>query len=322
MAEKLSSLIRKRRNRPSKSSGDETSPLHEAKKIKDLAETSDENTSSDHETNDADDEIMEALSKIEQFGEQLNSIIARLSKLDSIESSVRNIETNLANLKARTAKLEEFEATTKNDIAELKKSCSFNGDKGKEHRDALKKQMEEQTKRITSLIESERKLTDQINDINSKNLYLEAYSRRENIKFFNIPEVREEDTEEVLRNFMERDLGYRNARSVEIQRVHRLTSRRNRDTAPRPIIARLLRYKDVEEIFSLGRRLEETDIQMFRDLPLEIIKRRKDQMAVFKEARRQGMRASFSKSQPDKLFINGKFWPPGKRLDAAEEADE
>ena len=182
--------------------------------------------------------------------------------------------------------------------------------------------MEEQTKRITSLIESERKLTDQINDINSKNLYLEAYSRRENIKFFNIPEVREEDTEEVLRNFMERDLGYRNARSVEIQRVHRLTSRRNRDTAPRPIIARLLRYKDVEEIFSLGRRLEETDIQMFRDLPLEIIKRRKDQMAVFKEARRQGMRASFSKSQPDKLFINGKFWPPGKRLDAAEEADE
>ena len=252
MAEKLSSLIRKRRNRPSKSSGDETSPLHEAKKIKDLAETSDENTSSDHETNDADDEIMEALSKIEQFGEQLNSIIARLSKLDSIESSVRNIETNLANLKARTAKLEEFEATTKNDIAELKKSCSFNGDKCKEHRDALKKQMEEQTKRITSLIESERKLTDQINDINSKNLYLEAYSRRENIKFFNIPEVREEDTEEVLRNFMERDLGYRNARSVEIQRVHRLTSRRNRDTAPRPIIARLLRYKDVEEIFSLG----------------------------------------------------------------------
>ena len=40
--------------------------------------------------------------------------------------------------------------------------------------------------------------------------------------------------------------------------------------------------------------LEETDIQMFRDLPLEIIKRRKGQMAVFKEARRQGMKASFS----------------------------
>lgn len=319
MAGKLVNLIGKRRNRSSTSSGDETSPLHETKKLKNLAETADENTNSDHEAND---EIMEALSKIEHFGEQLNSIIARLGKLDSIESSVRNIETNLANLKARTAKLEEFEATAKNDIAELKKSCSFNGDKCMEHRDALKKQMEEQNKKITSLTESERKLTDQINDITSKNLYLEAYSRRENIKFFNIPEVREEDTEEVLRNFMERDLSYRKARSVEFQRVHRLNTRRNSDTSPRPIIARLLRYKDVEEIFSLGRRLEQSDIQMFRDLPREIIKRRKDQMVVFKEARRQGMRASFSKSQPDKLFINGKFWPPGKRLDAAEQADE
>ena len=115
MAEKLSNLIRKRGNRSSTSSGDETSPLHEAKKLRDLAETADENTNSDYEAND---EIMEALSKIEQFGEQLNSIIARLSKLDSIFNS----ETNLANLKARTAKLEEFEATAKNDIAELKKS--------------------------------------------------------------------------------------------------------------------------------------------------------------------------------------------------------
>ncbi|KAL9976218.1 hypothetical protein ACROYT_G013490 [Oculina patagonica] len=312
-------LIRKRRNRSSTSSGDETSPLHEAKKSRDLAEAIDESTSSEHEAND---EIMDALNKIELIGEQLNSIIARLSKLDSIESSVRNIETNLANLKARTAKLEEFEATTKSDIAELKKSCTFNGDKCKERQDELKKKIEEQNEKIASLIESERKITAKMNDIVSKNLYLEAYSRRENIKYFNIPEAREEDTEEVLRNFLEQDLGYRNARNVEIQRVHRLTTRRNSDTASRPIIARFLRYKDVEEIFSLGRRLEDTDFQMFRDLPLEIIKRRKDQMAVFKEARRQGMRASFSKSQPDKLFVNGKFWPPGKRLDAADEADE
>jgi len=211
--------------------------LHEAKKLRDLAETADENTNRDYEANN---EIIEDLSKIEQFGEQLNSIITRLSKLDSIESSVRNIEANLANLKARTAKLEEFEGMGKNDIAELKKSCSFNGNKCKEHRDALKKQMEEQNKRITSLTESKRKLTDQINDITSENLYLEAYFRRENIKFFNVPEVQEEDTKEVLRNFMERDLGYRNARSIEIQRVHRLTTQRNSDTASRPIIARPL----------------------------------------------------------------------------------
>ena len=62
---------------------------------------------------------------------------------------------------------------------------------------------------------------DLLDEIHTKNLYLEAYSRRENIKFTNIEESTEiggrsgEDTEEVLRNFLKRDLGYRDARNVE-----------------------------------------------------------------------------------------------------------
>lgn len=277
MAEKLSNFIRKRRTRSSTSSGEETSPLHEAKKLRDLIETEHEIASSGDEDHEVNDEIMDALNKIESLGEQLNSIMVRLNKLDSIESSVRNIETNLANLKARTAKLEESEVKTKNDIVELKKACSFNGDKCKEYRDDLQKKIDGQNDQIAALIESDRKLTEKLNDITSKNLYLEAYSRRENIKFFNIPETQEENTEEVpvLRYFMEQDLGYCVARSVEIQRVHRLTTRKS-NTEARPIIARFLRYKNVEEIFSLGRRLEDTNYQMFRDLPVEIIKRRRD----------------------------------------------
>ena len=46
---------------------------------------------------------------------------------------------------------------------------------------------------------------------------------------------------------MENELGYRNARTVEIQRVHRIAGRRG-DSGPRLIIARFLRYKDVEDI--------------------------------------------------------------------------
>jgi len=187
--------------------------------------------------------------------------------------SIKNIETNLANLKVRTTKLEDFKAGARKDIEDLKKSCCFNGDNLKEYKENVKKILDEQNQ----------KLNHKIDDLISKNLYLESYSRRENIKFFNISENSDKDTEESLRNFMERELGFRNARSVKIQRVHRL-NRRN-DTDPRPIIARFLRYKDVEEIFALGRRLEGTNFQMFRDLPREIIKRRKDQMAVLKKAR-------------------------------------
>ena len=93
---------------------------------------------------------------------------------------------------------------------------------------------------------------------------------------FPSPTEEEEDTKKQPRNFMENELGYRNVRTVEIQRVHRIAGRRG-DSGPRPIIARFLRYKDVEDIISLGRRLEGADFQMFRDLPQEIIKRRKNQ---------------------------------------------
>ena len=53
---------------------------------------------------------------------------------------------------------------------------------------------------------------------------------------------------------------------------------------------------------------------MFRDYPTEIVKRRKEQMETFKEARINRIPESFSQSQPDKLFIRGRLWPVGKEL--------
>lgn len=45
-------------------------------------------------------------------------------------------------------------------------------------------------------------------------------------------------------------------------------------------------------------------------------------MPTFKKAKRNGMKASFSKSQPDKLYVNGKFLPSGKPLVTDNESDE
>ena len=174
---------------------------------------------------------------------------------------------------------------------------------------------------LSTQMEKEENLQEQIDELMSKNLYLESYSRREDIKFFSIPEKEGENTEEIIREFMERELGYHYARSVELRRVHRINQGRN-IPGPRPIIAIFLHYKNVEEIFALGRHLERSGYQMFRDLPQEIIKRRREQMPTLKKARRNGLKESFSRSQVDKLYINGKFWPQGKVLEVAEEVEE
>lgn len=88
-----------------------------------------------------------------------------------------------------------------------------------------------------------------------------------------------------------------------------------KDAKPRPIIARFLRYKDCEQILSLGHRLKDTGYKMYQDLPYGIVERRRKQMDTFKTAKRNKIPASFSKSQPDKLYIRGKLWPIGKPLD-------
>ena len=85
-----------------------------------------------------------------------------------------------------------------------------------------------------------------------QHLYLVAYSRRENLKFENIPEddVSRKDTELVLRSFLEGELGYMDAASVEIQRVHRL--RKKKEGKPRPILARFLGFKYCQSMLALG----------------------------------------------------------------------
>ena len=52
-----------------------------------------------------------------------------------------------------------------------------------------------------------------LKEIEDKNLSLEAYSRRENIIFENVPQATDKkDTESVLRTFLEMGLGYKDAK--------------------------------------------------------------------------------------------------------------
>lgn len=109
---------------------------------------------------------------------------------------------------------------------------------------------------------------------------------------------------------MEREFGFAEAHPAEIQRPQRLGKRIG--AKPRPILVRFLRSKDCEKIFNLGSRLRDTGYQMFRDLPQELVKRRRSQMDTVKKAREHNLRAAFSKAEPDKLYIGGKLWPVGK----------
>ena len=57
-------------------------------------------------------------------------------------------------------------------------------------------------------------------------LNYEVYSCRENLHFYGIPETNEEEnTEAVLKAFLERELNVENTQYIEFQRVHRVGKR-------------------------------------------------------------------------------------------------
>ena len=114
-----------------------------------------------------------------------------------------------------------------------------------------------------------RKLEHEICDLKKQLLYMETYFRRENLKFFGIPENTEctmeegsqqgvafADTREVLYKFLEEKLKIELQREkTELQRIHRLG--RPNSLKPRPIIkkARFLRYSDRELVMDGARKL-------------------------------------------------------------------
>ena len=159
----------------------------------------------------------------------------------------------------------------------------------------------------------------EINDLRKQLLYLETYSRRENVKFFGIDEVvlasevdsPTEDTRDLVFKFLGNKLRIENPRGrIEFQRVHRLGKPNNSSDKPRPIIARFLRYSEKEIVIDQARkelkRQEDKQFSVVDDIPKELYEIRKSQMKKFKEARGKGCTVYFSKTQPDKFFVNGK----------------
>ena len=143
--------------------------------------------------------------------------------------------------------------------------------------------------------------------LEKKYLYLEAYSRRENLKFAETPKSEgesQEDSRGILVEFLSNQLGFHLPEEIEFQRIHRIGKKGDR---PRVIIARFLRYADRERVLKNAFKLKETVFKIFEDLPKELFSLRKKYLPAFYEAKKAGKKAIFSKSELDKLFIDGKL---------------
>ena len=139
-------------------------------------------------------------------------------------------------------------------------------------------------------------------------MYAEVYQRHENLRFYGIEEKSggKEDTHSVLQEFFEQllEIQPEEVQKIEFQRVHRVGDKINKDGKPRAIIARFLRYREREFIFSKTCLLKDSQFGISADLPKEIVKRHMEQFKKLIEARKSGKLTFFSRAEPDKLYID------------------
>ena len=204
---------------------------------------------------------------------KLDKILKKLEKLDAIESTLRVMSSRLTRTETAVEKLQSEARKRDSSINEMDVGLT-----------TLNKEVSELRGKF---MEKE----EQINNLHMKHLYLESYSRRENLKFFGIEEKEKNaeegseaiDTWEVLCEFLKTALGFQDPRrSIEIQRVHRVG--KSVDGKPRPMLARFLRFPDREGILRQGFKFKDTEFMVLQDFPREIIEERRKMMPKLKEA--------------------------------------
>ena len=299
----LSSLF-KRKTRGSNSPTSETiSP--ETKRLKESVKEDQANAppaivSPPKSKNDSEDVVLSALNMAQDFASKVDLILSKLSQLENIgtqinvlQDSVDRINQTVANLQSDFHRLKEDVRNTVEETNTLRTSVKFLNDEVETNKRKLR--------------DEEEKSRQELDHLRLQLLNYEVYSRRENLRFYSIPEIEgEENTEAVLKAFLEKELNVENAQSIEFQRVHRVGKKDRNTRKPRTIIARCLRSKDRENLFSCQRNIDsQSNFGIGPDLPKQVIDMRKRLIPKMVQARKDGKRAAFSRTEPYKLFIDG-----------------
>ena len=133
----------------------------------------------------------------------------------------------------------------------------------------LKQSLQSAEEEIQSLQENQKETSAQVKENNEdidflfediealrrRNIKLEAYTRRENVRIFNVGEEEDENTEELVRNVFVANLKIPadKVNDIRFERVHRISTNNSSLRAPsypKPIIARFSHYQDKEYVGS------------------------------------------------------------------------
>ena len=243
------------------------------------------------------DQIMDKLShldnRIEEHFGGLKTDISILrhdlkEEIEGIRNTLKDVEKSMESAWEAIHELQETSGTN----IDFKKNCQSS--------------LEQTRKELDMMSTIKTKLEAEVNALNTrlteeqeKIIALENYSRRENLRFMNVPERENENCTEIVYDIIENELNI-DAKNCHFHAVHRVGKPRSSEEAssrtyPRPIIARFLCREDRDTVLKAKRRLRDStkykNSYITQDYARAIQMERKVLIKAMFVAREKGMKA-------------------------------
>ena len=142
-------------------------------------------------------------------------------------------------------------------------------------------------------------------ELNEEFLKMQTRTMKDNLIIAGIPEFVDENTETVIKTFINDVLKVPG--DIPLHVAHRL--RKRRDRRPRSIVAKFEHRKDRDRALEVVKTgvLNETDFSVNEQYPMAINERRQALLPKLREEKRKNNRAFI---RYDKLYVNGIPWNP------------
>ncbi|XP_071086335.1 protein unc-13 homolog C-like [Haliotis cracherodii] len=159
-------------------------------------------------------------------------------------------------------------------------------------------------------------VSDQNYELKEQLLTVQCKSLENNLIFTGIDETEEENVEVKAQNVIENNLKI--AKSIELEKVHRLGKKRSDQTKPRPILVAFTSKRDRDIVKSQSHKLKGSSVGINEHFPYEIQQRRNQPWHRYKQAKSNGHKTSFIR---DRLYIDGKRIYPDSTPDIDPNVD-
>lgn len=195
-----------------------------------------------------------------------------------VDANTKSMEALAKSVSAIQASINSFREENRSSIASLQSTLSAFGQRITDVEEGLN----DFDRRLTELEQSQISMAKENATLKEKLMYLENYTRRQNIRIVGIPENTEgSQPTEFISNLLFELFRQDFSKPPKVDRAHRIVAQKteDHDDRPRPFIAKLHHFQVKEKLLRLAREkgtleYNESTIHLFPDYSAEVNKRR------------------------------------------------